>query len=110
MLVTVNSRSRAGQRRRTIKRQGVAVGPLALRFVTIFVLALLTLIYLIQSTKGSTKQIEISRSEDKMEILKNQREDIQIEAIRLKSMQNLKNSPVIQDYEQVIDFEDLSKN
>ncbi|MDO8513127.1 MAG: hypothetical protein Q7S37_01360 [bacterium] len=108
MLVRLNSRVSSRRRHRTIKKQSVAMGPGALRFITIFILALLTLIYLIQSTKGSTKQMEITKLEDRAELLKNERQDIQIEAVRLKSLQNLKNNPDLSGFEQIGNAEDLS--
>lgn len=109
MLVKVNSRSAVNRRKRTIKKQPVSMGPGALRFITIFILAILTIIYLVQSTKGSTKQIEISDIQDKTETLKSQRQDIGLEAVRLKSLQNLNQNPEASGYEQVTQTEDLSR-
>lgn len=108
MLVRVNSRNSVRRRSRTIKKQSVAVGPGALRFITIFILALLTLIYLIQSTKGSTKQMEITKLEDQAEVIKNERQDIGLEAVRLKSLQKLKTELDLKGYESVSGTEDLS--
>lgn len=109
MLVRTNSRSMANRRKRTLKKQPVSMGPGALRFITIFILAVLTLIYLVQSTKGSTKQMEITGLDDKTEVLKSQRQDIELEAVRLKSLQNLKTNPDTGAYESVTTTEDLSK-
>lgn len=109
MLVRVNSRSAVNRRKRTLKKQPVSMGPGALRFITIFILAILTIIYLIQSTKGSTKQMEITNIQDKTETLKSQRQDIGLEAVRLKSLQNLNKNPEAAGYEQVSKTEDLSK-
>ena len=109
MLVRTNSRSMGNKRKRTLKKQSVSMGPGALRFITIFVLAILTLIYLVQSTKGSTKQMEITGLGDKTEVLKSQRQDIELEAVRLKSLQNLKTNPDTGSYEAVTTTEDLSR-
>lgn len=109
MLVRTNSRAVVNRRKRTLKKQPVAVGPNALRFITIFVLAILTMIYLIQSTKGSTKQMEVTNLEDKTEVLKSERQDIELEAVRLKSTQSLKTNADMAGYEQVTNTEDLSK-
>lgn len=109
MLVRVNSRSAVNRRKRTLKKQPVSMGPGALRFITIFILAVLTIIYLIQSTKGSTKQMEISNIQDQAETLKNERQDIGLEAVRLKSLQKLNQNPDLNGYEQVTKTEDLSK-
>lgn len=107
MLVRLNSRG-VKRRQRTIQKQSVAMGPAALKFVTIFVLALLTIIYLVQSTKGSTKQMDVTKLEDQAAVLKNERQDIEIEAIRLKSLQNLKTNLDTAGFEQVTKTEDLS--
>ncbi len=109
MLVRMNSRSVANRRKRTLKKQSVSMGPGALRFITIFILAVLTIIYLIQSTKGSTKQMEITNIQDKTETLKSQRQDIGIEAVRLKSLQKLNTNPDMSGYESVANTEDLTK-
>jgi hypothetical protein len=107
VLVTVNSRKSRGQRKRTIKKQQVNFGPMALRFVTITVLALLTLVYLVQSTKGSTKRIEVTKMEDKKAILQDERQEIELEAIRLRAIQKLKDNKIT-DLEPVDQVENLS--
>jgi C-terminal processing protease CtpA/Prc len=109
VLVTVNSRQKRGMRQRTIKKQSVSLGPVTLKFLTITVLALLTLVYLIQSTKGSTKQIHISRLEDKKEMLQTEREEIELESVRLKSLQQIKAATDMAGFEAVKNPENLSK-
>ena len=107
MLVTVNNRRARGVRQRTIK-QPVNFGPIALRFVTIAILALLTLIYLIQSTKGSTKQMQVTNLEDKKDALMSEKQDIEVETIRLKALNQLKNASEALKLEPVTDSENLS--
>ena len=99
-----------GVRQRIIKRQDVTVGPVAIKFITIFVLALLTLIYLIQSTRGATQQLKLTGLEEHKKELQNERSEIELEAIRLKSLQNLKDKAKNFKLEPVTETENMTND
>lgn len=89
MLVGTNTRRYGTSRQRTVNSGGLSMGPVTLKFITITVLALLTLVYLIQSTKGSSKMVQMTDLEQKKETLESQREDLELEGIRLKTIKSL---------------------
>lgn len=106
----VNRQRIRNVRPRTVTGSGFAFGPVTLKFITIIVLALLTLIYLIQSTKGSGKVLQVTDLEQKKEALENQREDLELEAVRLKTLQRLKDATRKFNLEPVTSEEQVSDN
>ncbi len=99
-----------GMRQRTIKRQEVSVGPVAIKFITIVIIALLTIVYLVQSTRGATQQLKLTGIEEHKKELQNERSEIELETIRLKSLQNLKDKTNTFKLEPVTETENMTSN
>lgn len=91
MLVTNKNTIRFGLQKRTIG-QRLRLGPTSVRFVLIAILAIVALFYLTQSTQSATKNYKIRELEDKKNQLEQEQERLGVEVIRLKSLNEIKNS------------------
>ena len=90
MLITKNNIQDEGMRKRTISRE-LKIGPLSLSFVTIIILAGLSLFYLAQSTQSATNNYKVRELEDKKTQLQEESKRLEVEAVRLKSINEIKN-------------------
>ena len=68
------------------------IGPISLNFLTISIISLLALFYLIQSQQAATKGYAIRELEKQKEEVVTQNEELQIEAAKLRSVENIKNT------------------
>lgn len=91
MLITNSNDNQLGIRKRTIG-QDVKIGPLSIQFVIIIILATVALLYLAQSTQSATKNYQIRELEDKKAKLEQENERLEIESVRLKSLNEIKNN------------------
>ena len=91
MLVTQTNNWEPGFRKRTIKRE-FKIGPLSLKFVTIALIAVGALFYLAQSTQTASTKYEIMQLSDSQKQLEAQSKDLEVEAVRLKSLNEIKGS------------------
>lgn len=91
MLITNNNSLETGVRKRTIGRE-IKLGPLSLSFVTVVILAGLALFYLAQSTQSATNNYQIRELEDKKAEIANENKRLEVEAVRLKSLNEIKKS------------------
>lgn len=91
MLITNNNSLESGIRKRTIGRE-IKIGPLSLSFVTVIILAAMALFYLAQSTQGATKNYQIQELQDKKTQLQDETKRLEVEAVRLKSINEIKKS------------------
>lgn len=91
MLITKASTFQSGVRKYA-QRTSLAIGPFSLRVITVVLLAALLLFYLAQSTAGATKAYQIQKLEDLKHQLNLEKERLQIEAIRLKSLNSIKDT------------------
>lgn len=91
MLVTNSNDNQYGIRKRTIGRE-LRIGPLSIQFVVIIILAALALLYLAQSTQGATKNYQVRELEDQKSKLQQENDRLEIESVRLKSLNEIKNS------------------
>lgn len=98
MLITKTNLQDAGIRKRTIDRE-IKIGPLSIQFVIIIILAALALLYLAQSTQSATKNYQIRELEDKKSQLEVENQRLEIETVRLKSLNEIKNSVKDQNLE-----------
>lgn len=91
MLITKNNSWDAGMRKRTIKKE-LKLGPMSVKFVLIALMAIAGLFYLSQSAQASSQRYQIMQvSSDKQE-LEAKTKDLEVEAARLKSLNEIKNS------------------
>lgn len=91
MLITKENTWEPGYRKRTINRE-FKIGPLSMKFVTIALIAIGALFYLAQSTQSSSKKYQIMQLQDTQKQLEAQSNDLKIEAVRLKSLNEIKGS------------------
>jgi hypothetical protein len=77
-----------GAKSSTIKRK-LKIGPISLNFVTIIIIALITLFYLAQTQIGTSKKSQISELENQKEELQREIERLEVEAADVRSMNNI---------------------
>lgn len=90
MLITNKNTTETGLRKYTIGRE-IKIGPLSLQFITIIFLAILALFYLAQSTQSATTNYKARELEDQRDRLEKEAKRLEIEVIRLKSLNEIKN-------------------
>lgn len=91
MLITNSNNNQIGIRKRAIGRE-IKIGPLTVQFVIIIILAALALLYLAQSTQGATKNYQVRELEDQKNKLELDNERLEIETVRLKSLNEINNN------------------
>jgi len=88
-LVFTNSNSvLLGRRKKSVKREFV-VGANAIRFVTIGIAAILAVVYLSQSTAGASRSVKIREFESQKSALMLEKERLEAEQTRLKSLKEI---------------------
>lgn len=90
MLITQSKSSELGIRKRSFARSA-SIGPTSMRVVSIVLFALLALFYLAQSTQGATRNYAIQDLESKKKDIEAAKEDLSVQALRLKSLQEVQN-------------------
>lgn len=91
MLITRTNNWETGFRKRTIKKE-IKIGPVSLKFITIALIAVGALFYLAQSTQGAAQKYKIMQLTSDQSQIEAQSKDLQVEAVRLKSLNEIKNS------------------
>ena len=91
MLITKNNSWQSGVRKRTINPE-IKLGPLSLKFATIVLLAVAALFYLAQSTQSSAQKYELMQLNVSKNQLETQTKELEVEAARLKSLNEIKKS------------------
>ena len=91
MLITRQNTWQPGIRKRTIKKE-FKVGPMSLNFIALALIAVGALFYLAQSTQGSAQKYKINQLTDTKNQLISQSKDLEIEAVRLKSLNEIKST------------------
>lgn len=85
MLITNSNIWQTGARKRTLKRT-LSLGPISLKIVTIFIFIALALFYLAQSTQSASRNFRIQELEREKEKTQVEKETLEVEAVRLKSL------------------------
>ena len=88
MLLAHQVSHESGQRKRTLARS-IQFGTVSLKFVFIGLLAAVALLYLAQSTQGATRSNEFRILEEKKKGLENDRDRLEIEATRMKTLESI---------------------
>lgn len=84
-------------RRRIIKTNTkIGLGPMAVRYVVLILLGVLSVLYLIQTAQGAEKRTEISNQEDQKTEINKKLKTLEIDASRLQSLDKLSNSAATQ--------------
>lgn len=79
-----------GARKKTIGRE-IIIGPTAIKFVTIAIFAILAMIYLAQSTAGANRSVKIRNLDEQSSQLLLEKERLEVEQTRLKSLKEIDN-------------------
>lgn len=87
-VVTRGSRSVLGRKKRTITKS-IVIGPSAIKFITLTVIAVLAIVYLSQSTAGASRGIEVGKIQAAKDGLTLQEESLSAEQNRLKSLSSI---------------------
>ena len=91
MLITQSNTWEPGFRKRTVKKE-LKVGPVSLKFITLAIIAVGALFYLAESAQGSTQKYQIMQLQGQKAQIEAQTKDLELEAVRLKSLNEIKNS------------------
>jgi hypothetical protein len=91
MLISRSNSWEVGTRKRTVKKE-LKIGPVSVKFITIALLALGALFYLAQSSQGASEKYQIMQLSESNQNLVDQTKDLQVEAARLKSLDQVKKS------------------
>lgn len=92
LTITATGQSRAGIRKRTLRRDALKVGPVSVQLVVIVVGTLLGLFYLVQSNRVSTQNLQLKAIETQKAQVVEDNERLSVEAARLQSIQQIKKS------------------
>ena len=90
LTVTNSNTNEAGVRKKTVARE-IVIGPNAIKFVAIAIFAVLAMVYLAQSTAGANRSIKIRDLSDRKNQLQLERERLEVEQTRLKSLKEIDN-------------------
>lgn len=83
-----NSNNNRRSKRRTINR-GLSVGPISIKFISIFLITILSIIYLAQSNITATKGYQLKELQQEKEEISLENERLEVEANRLKALKNV---------------------
>src|SRR5574344_824292 len=83
----------SGSRKKTISRQ-IVIGPNAIKFISVTICAILALVYLSQSTAGANRSVRVSDLEAKKGQLLLEKERLDVEQTRLRSLKEIDNGTV----------------
>jgi len=108
MLITRNNNWEEGYRKRTIAQE-VKIGPLTIKFATIALLAIAALFYIAMSTQGSAQKYQLMQISETKKDLETKANDLEVEAARLKSINEIKKTAEAQNLEPVGEIDYLQK-
>lgn len=100
MLIPQNTTWEPGFRKRTVKKE-VRIGPISLKFLTVALIAVGALLYLAQSSQSSSQKYQLMQLAGQKKEVEAKSKDLEIEAARLKSLNEIKNSSATLGFEQV---------
>lgn len=78
-----------GTRRHSIGKV-ISLGPSAAKIIGVILLAMVALFYLAQTTQGATRNYTVQDLETKKQEIQAAKDDLQLEAVRLNSLQTIK--------------------
>jgi len=88
--LTNSNKYNSYHRNRTVNEKK-GIGPVSLKFITIAVLTLLSLLYLAQANRSATKGYNLKELEEKKSQIEAQNERLEVEAARQKSLREIEN-------------------
>jgi len=87
-VVTRSNRMGRGRKKTTISKS-IVIGPSAIKFVTLTIVAVLAVVYLSQSTAGANQSIQVRDIQSTKDRLGLEEERLQAEQTRLQSLRNI---------------------
>lgn len=87
-VVTNSNDNNLGAKKKTVGRQ-IVIGPNAIKFVTLTIIAILAIVYLNQSTAGASRSLKIRDIEGKKSELILEKERLETEQTRLKALKEI---------------------
>jgi hypothetical protein len=90
-VVTNSNTYELGKRKKAISK-GLIIGPAAIKFITLTIIAVLAVVYLSQSTAGAARSVKIRDLDDKKTDLTLQKERLEAEQTRLKALKEIDSS------------------
>jgi len=91
MLIPQTTTWEPGFRKRTVKKE-IKIGPISLKFLTVALIAVGALLYLAQSSQSSSQKYQLMQLGNQKKEVEAKSKDLEIEAARLKSLNEIKNS------------------
>ncbi len=88
MLIPNTKTWQEGARKRTLSRT-LSVGPVSTKIFGITFIVLISLFYLAQSSQSATRNYAISDLESRKEKIEQNKDELAVEAMRLKSLQSV---------------------
>lgn len=87
-VITSSKTIGTGRKKKAISR-GFSVGPNAIKFVTLTILAVLAVVYLSQSTAGASRSLRVRDIEEKKGEMVLEKERLEAEQTRLKALKEI---------------------
>ena len=87
-VITNSNSQQLGKKKKTISKE-IVIGPNVLKFITLAIVAILGIVYLSQSTAGASRSIKVRDIEDKKASLMLEKERLQAEQTRLRSLKEI---------------------
>lgn len=108
-VITNSNTVELGAKKKTIKKEFV-IGPTAIKFVTMAIVAVLCIVYLSQSTAGATRSLKVRNIDDQKTKLLLERERLEAEQTRLKALREIDGGVEKQVLEPVSKVDHLSSD
>jgi hypothetical protein len=89
-LITNSNSFRLGEKKKTISK-GFMIGPNAIKFITLAIIAVLAVVYLSQSTAGASRSVRVRDLESQKSDLMLEKERLEAEQTRLKALKEIDN-------------------
>lgn len=87
-IVTRGNRVGVGRKKKTISKS-IVIGPSAIKFITLTIVAVLAIVYLNQSTAGASQAVTVRDIESTQNTLLLEQERLQAEQTRLTALKNI---------------------
>lgn len=97
----------SGRKKRTISRNFL-IGPNAIKFISMTIIAVLAVVYLSQSTAGASRGVKVRELESTKDSLTLEKERLEAEQTRLRALQEIDNTTDKTNMEQVTTVEHLN--
>jgi hypothetical protein len=89
--------------------RGSRFGVASIRFIGFMILAIFGLLYIAQTSQGATKRVEVHQLRNQADVLSQEQEQLQLEALRLQSLDTIDQAAASLGLENVTSVEELNK-